>query len=104
MSTSRTLSDDEQKVVLRFVRVRRERQRYALTRTVLESSVALSKIITEAILARENLSDELQELLSVVLARQAAAHGRLAGRTHPEAWLDVVAAHALERVTEEVLT
>lgn len=104
MSNSRTLSDEHRDLVLRFDRLRRERKRFALTRTVLESSDGLSKTITETVLAEGELTEELQTLLSVTLARQATANGRLAGRAKPEEWLDFILAHALKRVTEEVLT
>ncbi|GAA3468698.1 hypothetical protein GCM10018965_032510 [Nonomuraea roseola] len=104
MSSSRILSDEHADLVLRFDRVRRERRRVALRRAALESSVALSTAITKFVLAQEELTDELQTLLSVVLARQATARGRLAGRAHPERWLDLVVAHAVKQVRAEVLT
>lgn len=104
MSTSRTLSDEHRSLILRFARLRRERKRVALGRYRLESSVAVSVAITKSVMEGEDeLTDEVQTLLSVILPRQASAHARLAGRAHAEQWLDVVLEHALKRVTTEVL-
>lgn len=104
MSTSRTLSDEHRSLVIRLDQLVRERKRFALRRSVLESSVALSTAITGSAMAHDELTDELQTLLSAVLARQAVAHGRLAGRARAEEWLDIVVTHAVTRVTREVLT
>lgn len=104
MSDTRTLSDEQAELVVRLDRLLRERERTALTRSILEATVALSQAIAESVLAEPELTDEHRELLGVVLERQGTAYARLARRASAEKWLDAVAAHALKRVTEEVLT
>ena len=104
MSTSRTLSDEHASMVASLESLVRERKRLALKRSVLESCVTLATAITESAMAQDELTDELQALLSAVLARQAVAHARLVQRARAEEWLDVVLARATARVTEEVLT
>lgn len=102
MSESRVLSPEEEILLARFSRVRRERRRVRLKRLNLESVLSLCTSIRATVDEEPEVTDDLQRLLSVVSHRESVVRRRLAGRTHSEEWFDRVVTHAENIVRSEI--